>query len=88
MVKVPGLGTLRIDLKALREAAGLKQDELAERSGIRQGSISKLEQDRGKSVNRIALETLIRLAHGLGLDSPMEMFQWEEGPRFGKYQPQ
>jgi transcriptional regulator with XRE-family HTH domain len=85
MVKVPGLGTLRIDLKSLREAAGLKQDELAERSGVGQGSISKLEQNNGKAVMRVALATLVRLSHGLGLDSPMAMFTWEPGPRYAKH---
>lgn len=85
MVKVAGVGTLRIDLRALRKAAGnMTQEELAERSGLRQGSISKMEQDDG-DVERIALETLIRLSHALGLDSPMEMFTWEEGPRYRKW---
>jgi transcriptional regulator with XRE-family HTH domain len=78
------LGSLTINLRSLRDAAGLRQDQLAERSGIRQGSISKMET--AESVERVSLETLVRLAHGLGLKSPAELFTWEEGPSFGKWQ--
>lgn len=80
------LGSLSINLLALRESANLTQEQLAERSGVRQGSISKMET--AESVERVSLETLVRLAHGLGLKTPADLFTWEEGPRFAKWRKQ
>ena len=78
---IAALGSLRIPLRHLREERGLTQVELSERTGIQQGSLSKIEQ----GPSRIGLDTLVRLAHGLGLASPLELFQWEPAARFGKH---
>jgi DNA-binding Xre family transcriptional regulator len=62
--KVIGRGTKtgqRFDLKTLRLALGLTQNELAERSGMAQGDISRLE---GREDAR--LSTLTRHAEALG----------------------
>ena len=53
---------------ACRQAAGLSQEELAERSGVSQNAISDIE--RGK--RGPAFITFLRLAHGLGI-SPAEL---------------
>ena len=50
-------------LKELREAAGLTQVDLAERSGVPKPSIANLEQGRRKP----ALETAQKLATALGV---------------------
>ena len=81
MTKPPILGSLRIPLREMREARGMTQVELAERTGIQQGSISKIEH----GPSRIGLDVLVRLAHGLGLSTPLELFHFEAGARFGKY---
>ena len=46
-----------------RTAAGLTQKELAEKSGIAQSDISKLENGNANP----SLRTLQRLAHGMGM---------------------
>lgn len=51
-------------LKELRENAGIKQEELAERSGVPKGTIRNLEQGRRKP----NLETAQKLAVALGVD--------------------
>ena len=45
-----------------REAAGLTQSELARKTGIAQGDISKIENGNGNP----SIKTLKRLAHGMG----------------------
>lgn len=58
-------------IKALlnaREAAGLTQKDLAERTGIAQGDISKLESGNGNP----SLRTLQRLAAGMGMKLKLE----------------
>lgn len=46
-----------------RKAAGMTQQDLANKTGIRQGDISKFERGRGNP----SLKTLERLADGLGM---------------------
>ena len=46
-----------------RKAAGMTQKDLAAKTGIRQGDISKFERGRGNP----SLKTLERLAEGLGM---------------------
>ena len=46
-----------------RKSKGMTQKELAERTGIRQGDISKLEHGNGNP----SLRTLQRLAAGMGM---------------------
>ena len=58
-------------IKALlnaREASGLTQKDLAERTGIAQGDISKLETGNANP----SLRTLQRLAAGLGMKLKLE----------------
>lgn len=51
------------NLRPLREAAGLKQSDLAEMSGVSQGHISKLEIGDESPT----LKTLQKLADALGI---------------------
>jgi transcriptional regulator with XRE-family HTH domain len=51
-------------LKALREAAGLTQEQLAERTGLYKFSIAKLEQ----GVQEPSWPTVLALAKALGVD--------------------
>ena len=58
-------------IKALlnaREASGLTQKDLAERTGIAQGDISKLETGNANP----SLRTLQRLAAGMGMKLKLE----------------
>jgi transcriptional regulator with XRE-family HTH domain len=57
-----GLGTR---LKALREAAGLSQQEVATRAGISLSVVFQLEQGKRKDPK---LSTLVALAEGLSMD--------------------
>ncbi|WP_196798758.1 helix-turn-helix domain-containing protein [Burkholderia diffusa] len=52
------LKTLAERLKAAREYRRLTQDELARRSGIRQGSISKIESGETREIRSANLEKL------------------------------
>lgn len=54
---------VRQDLIALREARGLTQVELAEKLGVRQPIISKLE---GGGTKDLKLSTLVKVAAALG----------------------
>ena len=54
-----------LSLAALRARAGLSQEDLAERSGILQPQISRLENGRVESP---AVDTVRRLAEALDLD--------------------
>ena len=56
-------GDTMLNLKTLREGQHLTQQQLAEKTGIRQGDISKLEHGNGNP----SLRTLQRLADGLGM---------------------
>ena len=54
---------VRQDLIALREASGLTQVQLAEKLGVRQPIISKLE---GGGTKDVKLSTLVKMAAALG----------------------
>lgn len=54
---------VRQDLIALREARGLTQVQLAEKLGVRQPIISKLE---GGGTKDVKLSTLVKVAAALG----------------------
>ena len=51
----------------LRAARGLTLEELAERSGVPSGELSKIEEGKGKETT-ITLTTLIRLADALSVE--------------------
>ena len=51
-----------------RKAAGMTQKELAEKTGIAQGDISKLENGNANP----SLKTLQRLAEGMGMQLKLE----------------
>lgn len=53
---------LAANVKRLREAAGLSQNQLAKRSGVAQTAISYVERPEGKSPS---LETIVALANAL-----------------------
>jgi transcriptional regulator with XRE-family HTH domain len=53
-----------LKLRELREAAGLSQAALADRSGVAQRTISSIEQGR----NKPSFETVVALANALGTD--------------------
>lgn len=59
------------ELKRRRELVDLKQEVLAEITGIPQQTISKIENGRYNP----SLETLVKLAQGLGAN-PAELFQF------------
>lgn len=56
-------------VKALREAKGWTQDQLAECSGVPQGTISRIE--RGRLKRQPSLENIVRLAKALGVRTSM-----------------
>lgn len=60
--------TLRLQVRALREAKGLTQAELAERAGVRRATISAMEADPPPS--RVELAGLERIAAALGVEPP------------------
>lgn len=55
-----------IDLAALRRAAGVSQEQLAERLGLRQGQISRTERQAD-----LLLSTLIAYLRALGADAEL-----------------
>lgn len=59
---------LAANLKALREARGLSQQQLAEKAGVSISVLFQIEQGRKKDPK---LSTLVSLAEGLGI-SPAE----------------
>jgi transcriptional regulator with XRE-family HTH domain len=62
---------MAISLRTARRLARLTQTQLAERSGVSQGTIAAIE--RGAHSNP-TLETAYRLARALGVD-PEELFE-------------
>lgn len=56
------------NLKRLRQAAGLTQKELAEKSGVNFRSLQDYEQ-RKKDINGIRLEAGLRIAKALNTDA-------------------
>ena len=61
-------------LRTARTKAGLTQEELAEKSGVEQTTISNLETGRVQSPQ---WDTVAKLADALGLD-PYKLFPIEE----------
>lgn len=57
------------NLRAARTAAGLSQDQLADRTGLHPTEISRLE----RAVREPRLGTILRLARGLGLPAEQLM---------------
>jgi transcriptional regulator with XRE-family HTH domain len=51
------------NLRRRREAAGMSQQQLAERTGLHPTEISRLE----RAVREPRLKTMLRLAHGLDI---------------------
>ncbi len=65
------MATLGDELRALRRAAGLTQEQLEEASGVNQGTISALENNRQQ---RTSVENLNALARTLNAD-PLRLLQ-------------
>ncbi len=59
-----------VRLRKYREAKGWTQQELSERAGIRQGTISNLETGKGR---RVDLDVLERLAKVLGVKKASDL---------------
>lgn len=59
-----GVTPLEINLRKLRERKGLSQAELGKRAGVRQATISSLENGKGR---RVDLDVLDRIAKVLGV---------------------
>lgn len=55
-----------ISIKSLRKAAGLTQEQLAERSGLKRSHISNIERGVYKGVKQ---EVLTKLAKGLSMNT-------------------
>jgi len=55
-----------IDLAAIRRAAGVSQEQLAERLGLRQGQISRTERQAD-----LLLSTLVAYLRALGADAEL-----------------
>lgn len=72
------VATLGTRLKYARELRKLSQGELAERSGVDQGLISKLERKRRGGLDA---DTVVRLARGLGV--PVGWLLASEGDAIG-----
>lgn len=69
------------NLKRIRAERGISQDELAERSGVSKGQISKLEVGIQKNP---VLETVVAISSALGV-SIEELVFGTEGPNGMKY---
>ena len=59
---------IHLRVRELREAKGLSQAELAKSARVRQGTVSKIENDQ---TSRIDLDVLDRIATALGVDAAM-----------------
>ena len=68
---------LRLRLRELREAACLSQATLAERAGIRQGTVSALETGKSKGIDFATAEALARVLQV----EPHELFASEPTTR-------
>lgn len=53
---------LRIEVRAMREAKGWSQGELAERAGVTRATVNRIEMGRTRSID---LDTLEKLARAL-----------------------
>lgn len=69
------------NLKRIRAERGISQDDLADRSGVSKGQISKLEVGMQKNP---VLETVVALSSALGV-SIEELVFGEDGDRGMKY---
>lgn len=58
--RLPGMTPIALRLREVREVKGWSQAELARRSGVNQGIISRLESGETQSVNFPNLEKLAR----------------------------
>jgi transcriptional regulator with XRE-family HTH domain len=63
---MPKVTPVKLRLKELREAKGWTQAELAARSGVNQGTISKIENEKTGGIDFVNLEAL---ADALGVDA-------------------
>jgi transcriptional regulator with XRE-family HTH domain len=73
------LNELRLEqqLAALREARGLSQTQVAERVGVSQPAIAKLESGK---VKNLQVKTLVRLAAALGARVTIEFTAEDQNP--------
>lgn len=62
---------IKLRVRKLREELGLTQEQLANRVGVRQATISNLETGRA---SRISFKVLFKLASGLGV-GPRDLFE-------------
>lgn len=69
----PQLHEFARNLRATREAAGMSQVELAERSGVSLAHVNRLENARREP----GMKTIIRLSRAMGT-TPSELFRGVE----------
>lgn len=69
--------TVRLRVTELREKRRWTQSELAQRSGVRQPSISKIESEEG--TRGVDFVTLARLAQAFAVH-PGDLFAWDGKP--------
>lgn len=67
------------NLKRIREARGLTQAALAERSGVNLRTIQNYEQGF-KDINKASAITLYKLSHALHcwMEELLELYEWEK----------
>jgi len=73
VLAVQASSTRMQNLRAIRRARGLTQVQLAERAGIDQGTVSKIE----RGYDQVSLRTIYALAEALNVEPP-ELFSLPE----------
>lgn len=72
--KLMSLGTINTQIKQIREALGMTQDQLSRRSSIKRYYISNLEQGKENP----SINTLKKIANGLNCDLYLQMVPRDE----------
>lgn len=72
-------------LKLARRIAGLTQQQLADRVGVNNSLISRIESNR-KRIETVAYGTVVHIAHALNLE-PADLFPLEAVPRARRVAP-
>lgn len=69
---------IRSQIIRIRTDLGLTQKELAEKAGLTQANISKIE----KGITHPTLDTLLKLANGLDMKLSVNLIPFEGGPDY------
>lgn len=71
-----------MELKTARQIARLTQQELADRAGVDDSFISLIESGK-REIGAVSYFTVVRLARGLGVDNPLQLFPVPDLPAAG-----